>query len=207
MVLTVVLLSLSLALALLICGLAIIRHRRRVTRGGPRQRRRESTRLIVVQDSNADRLVTRPVRPLARAMARVLGDSLDRQLAAGRPPESSRLLAIRAQHLVSTAQCYALGASWEHLLTQPGHSHPGYDPHLPVCQSRVIAAEADIKGMLEVLDGPGPKAVRGVAMLRILLRRGDGPLFNRRCPVDLQTALREATTELDLSTALAEWAA
>src|ERR1700733_15192795 len=58
----------------------------------------------------------RPRRITDRALARAFGGRLDRRLAAGRSPESARLLAARAQDLVSPATRQALADDWEYVL-------------------------------------------------------------------------------------------
>src|SRR5262245_38307912 len=57
-----------------------------------------------------------PRGPRQRVLARLLGASLDRQLAAGRPPESSPLLAARARLIVSLPRRTAMAGNWRHLL-------------------------------------------------------------------------------------------
>jgi len=72
---------------------------------------------LVFADANGlGHLDSRPRRFTDRALARALSFRLDRRLAAGRSPESDRLLAARAQHLVSAATRHALADDWEHLL-------------------------------------------------------------------------------------------
>src|SRR5580692_11658824 len=63
-----------------------------------------------------DPLGLRPSGPADRVRARVFGASLDSQLAAGVPPESSRLLAARAREIVTLPCRQALARDWEHLL-------------------------------------------------------------------------------------------
>ena len=53
-----------------------------------------------------------------RWLARVRASSLDRQLAAGCPAGSSRLLALRAREIVSPAGRRELARRWEHVLDQ-----------------------------------------------------------------------------------------
>ena len=76
-----------------------------------------------------DPFVLRPCRLADRLLARVLGASLDQQLAAGCSPESTRLLAARAQSIVSLPRRTSLARSWDHLLRAArrgaGHPDPG----------------------------------------------------------------------------------
>lgn len=53
--------------------------------------------------------------------------------------------------------------------------------------------------MISVLIGGRPIDARGAAMASWLLRDGTGPLYNRRSPVDLGAAVREATRQMELA--------
>ena len=63
-----------------------------------------------------DPLVLRPYRVTDRVLARAFGASLDRQLAAGAAPETTALLAARAQDIVSLRSRRAIAGDWEHLI-------------------------------------------------------------------------------------------
>src|ERR1700727_1808026 len=63
-----------------------------------------------------DPFVIQPCRLVDRLLARAFGASLDDQLAAGCSPESSRLLAARAQDIVSLPRRASLARSWDHVL-------------------------------------------------------------------------------------------
>ena len=130
-------------------------------------------------------------------MARVLAVSLDRRLAAGHPAESTRLLATRAQTLVATEERSNLASNWEHLMdvtrTQPAR----LVRRVPVCRDRIVAAESSVRETIAALVAPGPVPARGVATVSLLLGDGTGPLYNRRSPTELVSALREATIRLD----------
>ena len=51
--------------------------------------------------------------------------------------------------------------------------------------------------MLAVLAGPLPVGARGAAMASLLLSDGTGPLHNRRSPLDLGAAVRQATRQMN----------
>jgi hypothetical protein len=159
--------------------------------------RRQPTMLLLYDRRDRRRLVLRAVGPGDRLMARLLAVSLDRRLAAGRPAESSTLLAARAQTLVAPDERRALASNWEHLLevtrTQPGRRLR----RVPVCRDRIAVAEPMIRQMILALVAPHPVPASGVAAVSRLLGDGTGPLYNRRSPTDLLSALREATRRLD----------
>jgi hypothetical protein len=168
--------------------------------------RTEPSTLILVDPHNPARFVVRPNRQSTRLLASLMATSLDRRLAAGQLPESSRLLAARAQRLVSPTMCRKLAAEWEQVVDLAHRPPMRRCPHVPVCRHRVEAAEPEVRELLSVLLAPRPAAVRGVAMVRVLLSNGAGPVFNRHCPIELRVALREATAWLDPSASLAAWA-
>ena len=157
-----------------------------------------------------------PRRPGDGALARVFGASLDASLAAGRPPESSRLLAARARDIVRLRRRRSMAGSWEHLLRVAsraqrargagpgGPGAPGAPGRLggptgavPVCADRVVAAEPAIRDLMNRLTAPLPVPARGVAMARVLLTDGTSPVYNRHARVALSDAVTAAAAQLD----------
>jgi hypothetical protein len=128
--------------------------------------------------------------------ARLLGASLDRHLADGRAPESSRLLAARAQLLTSPTKRRRLAEHWLALLAEAREPVTLIDPRVPVVGERIIAARTQIHELVDALLAPMPTS-RGVAMANTLLSDGSGPIFNRNCPADLASTLREVVARLD----------
>jgi hypothetical protein len=57
--------------------------------------------------------------------------------------------------------------------------------------------EPDLREMLTTLAVPLPASARGVAMARILLTDGTGPLFNPHSSTNLRNAIRGVTAQLD----------
>ena len=135
-----------------------------------------------------------PVSAADRVLARVFGASLDRQLAAGHPAEADRLLAARAQHIVSLPRRRALARDWEHLLDVARRAPA---PAVPLCRDRIAAAEPSIRELVACLRVPLPVPARGVAAATVLLTDATGPLYHRRSRADLDGLLREAIAQLD----------
>ena len=92
-----------------------------------------------------DPLVLRPCRAADRLLARMFGASLDRQLAAGRPPETSPLLAARAQDIVWLSRRRAVARDWEHLLEAARSTRRTRSPAVPVRSAAISAAEPAIR--------------------------------------------------------------
>ena len=148
----------------------------------------------------SDPFIMQPRRFGDGVLARVFGASLDAALAAGRPPESSRLLAARARDLVSPRRRTSLAGSWEHLLLVARRARQGRHSGraaVPVCADRILAAEPAIRDLMNLLAAPLPVPARGVAMARVLLTDAISPVYNRRAGVALTNALQAAATQLD----------
>ena len=141
--------------------------------------------------------VARPGGPWDRFVASMLASSLDRKLAAGQLPRSSAALAIRAQQIVSPTARRELIRNWIHVLNLARRSPVPISSRGPLCRGAVAAAEREVREMICVLAGGLPIAPRGAALARWLLIDGTGPLHNLGCPLDLSTAVREATRQMD----------
>jgi hypothetical protein len=144
-----------------------------------------------------DPLAVRRSRPTDRLLARLFGASLDRQLAAGRAPESSARLAARAQHIVAIRTRRRLARNWENLLRRARRAHGAYNPAIPVRSDRIVAAEPDVHELVRCLTAPLPVPARGVAMATTLLTDALSPVYNPRSGDSLPAALEAAIAELD----------
>ena len=132
--------------------------------------------------------------------AKLLGVSLDDKLAEGHAPDTSPLLAARAQLLVSLTKRRALAENWLDLLIQVRRPFSPLDPRVPIVRGRIIGAQAQVEALAEALLAPMP-TWRGVAMASSLLSDGSGPIYNRACSVDLASMLCEIIAHLDPVTA------
>ena len=120
-----------------------------------------------------DPLVLRPCRLADRLLARVLGASLDHQLAAGCSPESNRLLAARAQDIVSLPRRTSLARSWDHLLRVARRAPALRTRAVPLNAAAILAAEPAIRELMERLTAPLPVTAQGVAAATIPLTDAD----------------------------------
>jgi len=159
-------------------------------------------RLIVHDSRGSGRLVGRPFGGLDRTLARARALSLDRDLAAGRPPEASRMLAARARDLVALRTRHLLAADWEHLLRVARRPARPHTPLAAICRGRVAAAEPDIRELVTRLRAALPVAARGVATASTLLGDGAGPLYNKGSRRDLSADVRQAARQLDPAASL-----
>jgi len=156
-------------------------------------------RLVTVSGSlsGTRALGLQPHRIADRVASRALGAGLDGQLAAGRSPESARLLAVRAADIVRLPRREALARYWERVLRVARDPYRGPPAASPLRRERVLAAEPAIRELARLLRVPLPVGARGVAMARTLLTDGGGPLYVREAPASLDDSLRAAITWLD----------
>jgi len=134
-----------------------------------------------------------------RMQARVHAESLDRALAAGVPPESDALLALRAQRLARARTRETLARTLERLLraSQTDGDHRTR-PSMAVLP-RIACARADLETLIERLRAPAPLSARGVADTCLLLRDGSGPIYRYESTADLGALVRRIAAELDPS--------
>jgi hypothetical protein len=130
-------------------------------------------------------------------LAHVFGASLDSQLATGTEPEATPLLAARAQDIVSLPRRRALARDWEHLITAAHRSSGTRPPAVPIQAAQIAAAEPAIRDLISRLTTPLPVTAQGVAMASVLLTDATGPVYRRRGPVTLGTAIAAAIAQLD----------
>jgi hypothetical protein len=142
-------------------------------------------------------LVLRPFRLADRVLARVFGASLDRQLAAGRPPEATALLAARAQFIVSVRSRRAVAANWEHLLRVARRAPAPRPPAAPLRVTEISAAEPAVRVLIERLQTPLPVTAQGAALARLPLTDAVGPVYSQGSATTLEQLLRTAITQLD----------
>lgn len=179
------------------CGISAASDTRRRAAWRPRH-----DTLLLVDEPVSGQLGWRPRRIRDRALARAFGFQLDRRLAAGRSPESDRLLAARAQYLVSPATRQELADDWEYLLDVVKHAPAPTLGRMALRRDRVTAAEPEVRQIAACLRTPLPVAAAGVAAASVLLADGAGPLHNPHAQLALRDALRQVITQLDPSAAL-----
>jgi hypothetical protein len=155
--------------------------------------RRDGRHTIVLGDP----LVLRPVRLADRLLARAHGASLDQQLAAGCPPESSRLLAARARDIVALPHRASVAGSWVHLLRAARRSPTSRTPAVPLNVGAILAAEPAITELISRLTAPLPVTAQGVAAATMPLTNATSPVYGRRGAEALASVLDAAIGLLD----------
>lgn len=179
------------------CGISVAEDAYRRMARHPRR-----STLVFAGGQGWRQFVWRSCRLTDRALARTFGAQFDRQLAAGRSPESARLLAARAQDLVSPASRRELADNWEHLLDWAKQAPAPTMGRMALNRDRIVAAEPEVREIAACLRTPLPVAATGVAAASVLLTDGAGPVYNRRARPGLRDALRLTIAELDPSVSL-----
>jgi hypothetical protein len=168
----------------------------------PGRRGAETASLLLIDPRHPHGLTARANRRWVRTVVSLLGSTLDAQLAQGRPPESNRLLAARAQILVSPTGRRALVQDWANLLERAGEAPLPRSPRVSLNRSAIARSEGKIREMLALLARPLPISARGAAASSMLLSDGTGPLYRHHGPSDLGRSLTEVMARLDPSSSL-----
>jgi hypothetical protein len=166
-----------------------------------------SCSVLITDRNEPGSLASGSYGPALRWWSHVQGFILDRRLATGHLPEDSRLLAARSVWLVSPSTRWSIAENWLDLLQAARRPAAPRDPRVSLCRDDIVRADRELRAMLDALVISLPVPVRGVAMANRLLCDGAGPLYNYRCPDDLQTTLREVARQLDPEVLLAGSAA
>jgi hypothetical protein len=124
-----------------------------------------------------------------RISAYLRADSLDRLLAQGVPPEADPVLFLHARRLASPRTRRQLARSVRRVLDN--HEQPPLTAAPPrSARRRVHAARQLLVELADVLDSARPVQTHGVALTRVLLVDGCGPLYRADSPRDLVVELR-----------------
>jgi hypothetical protein len=135
--------------------------------------------MVLVEDA-AGRVGPMRVRAWDRVRARLRAARLDAALAAGASPDASVELSLRARALTSTASRQAFARALLTLITRAIEPPAVVPLRVPARRARVLDASWQLERLEQSLLGRGPVSVRGVALTKVLLSQGDGPLYGRR---------------------------
>ena len=128
---------------------------------------------------------------LERVESHLLGDRLDRSLADGVGPECDVLLALRAPRIACATSRRELARSLQRLIDASQQSSHTLSPAASMAVlCRVSAARSEFESLVEHLLAPAPVSAHGVALIRLLLREGGGPLYRYESRADLAAMVR-----------------
>jgi len=156
---------------------------------------------VVVQVDADGGVYAQAVSVRQRVAAHLSGERLDRALAAGDPPESSVLLAWRAQELTATSTRQVLASSVRRILHAAAEPPPRWHAYGPVARwDHIGAVRRELEQLVVQLLAPAPVSARGVAQVRLLLTDGTGPLYRPRSGSQLRRSVLAAVAALEPST-------
>jgi hypothetical protein len=153
------------------------------------------TTLLLSDDYNSVRCCQSS--PRMRLAARLRAPYLDAALAAGASPDSSAPLSLRAHALVSAKDRRKLSRELLHILHKAEQSQSPFDPTVPICRRKILKARDLFRELADRLQDRDPVTTRGVAQVRVLLRDGSGPLYERPFADDLRDPLQAAIAALN----------
>jgi hypothetical protein len=118
------------------------------------------------------------LRPFLRLRVLVHRDRLDRLIAEGRDPTTDPRLSLRAAQLGRPALRATLARSLLNAVRIVDNSAMSRfpSPHIPVDAASVRACSPELSDLARVLTDVNP-GVRGVAIARVLITDGAGPLY------------------------------
>jgi hypothetical protein len=136
---------------------------------------------------------------LAAAGAHLRAPWIDKQLAAGALPWSSRVLAARSVQLTSDRRRRALARALERLVKHSERaSAPFRGAAIQPCREQVRRALPLILAIASSLRSGRPIDARGVAQLLELLTDGTGPCYAYVGPDALATELQSVSDRLEV---------
>lgn len=164
-------------------------------RTSPRGRASEQLELTLVDHPDRG-LILHRVNAWDRIRARLQAPALDRALARGADPESGVALSLHACRLIAPETRRQLAHS---LRTAAALSETPIRRGVPVRAYglHVFLARRHVCALADRLEQPDPVDLRGVALVRVLLTDGGGPLHHNRGADRLIAAAREALAALE----------
>lgn len=138
-------------------------------------------------------LVLRRVTLADRALARLRAAALDREIAAGVPAERDVALALHARRLIAPRTRRQLARSLRRVIALPqrpsARGLPVQCPHISECRTDLLALAVRLERTRAV-------EARGVALARLLLTDGAGPLHFDQGAERLRSAAHAAAAAL-----------
>jgi hypothetical protein len=134
-----------------------------------------------------------------RVRALVHSRALDRQLAGGADPGTSRELARRAQKITSRSYRRMLANSLDAAVSHAEGRQPRFSAVPPMATREIRASRAALLELARSLRSDGAVSAEGVALAQDLVTDGSGPLFMTTEHDALWRAARRATEALRLT--------
>jgi hypothetical protein len=124
--------------------------------------------------------------------------ALDRQIAAGRPYESTPALALRSRQLTDARTRQQIARSLRGIVDYADYRRSHRIISASVVEPAAVRrARHPILGLAERLEGAAQVNAAGVARAQVLLTDGLSPLYNRNCPRTATQAIYEVQDALE----------
>jgi hypothetical protein len=159
------------------------------------------TTLVLTDRRNPGCVIVARSRAMAHLRARVCARQLDRELAQGISPDSRAVLSMRAHDLIGLRTRSMLAQSIRRLLDDAAHPVGPMHFTVPICRSKVWRCRDALEEVANRLAGGEPLDARGVALVRLLLSDGAGPLYDHPSANDLAPALERVLDALGVHAA------
>ncbi|HLY36211.1 MAG TPA: hypothetical protein VKU35_05835 [Candidatus Limnocylindria bacterium] len=153
--------------------------------------------LLLAESEDTIVLSVRRLRLRDRLSARFQTWRLDGLLARGASPDSTPALSLRARTLVGQRTRVEVARALRRVQRDARRGHGPLDPTIPICRARVLECQEQVDELVERLTQPGPVQARGVALARLLVVDGSGPLYARP-GVSLERTIEAAIQALAL---------
>jgi len=153
--------------------------------------------LLLTDPENPSCVVLERTRMRTRVWAHVRSHDLDRALASGLSPDFSAALSLRAHTLIGARARAVLARSLRNLVQDAQRPLQPLSLGVPICRRKILGSRNTLEQLAERLASREPLDVAGVAKVRLLLRDGCGPVYDRPGGDDLEPALREALEALE----------
>ena len=122
---------------------------------------------------------------------------LDRRLAEGVDPATSRELTLRARQITRESYRHSLASSFEEVLASADRPSPRLSSAVPPARREVRAARAALLDLCRALREDAVVEPAGIALAQQLLTDGTGPLYIESHNDALWHAVRRAVAALD----------
>ena len=155
------------------------------------------TILILTEHPDSGYVISRRSSRRERLATRLRAWQLDTAIANGANPDSTAVLSLRANRLISRPARRRVSRSIRRLLQQSRRPPRPIHEGAPVCWRQVFRTRPLLEELAARLAGSGPVDARGVAQVHLFLTDGTSPLFGHPRAEELEAVLQAALDALE----------
>jgi hypothetical protein len=145
---------------------------------------------VLVRDGAGIRLHAANIHE--RVRARWHAHDSDRAFVAGVSPDDSVVLALHARRILRPRSRAALAGTLRRIVRSAQNGPAGRVAAAPISRPQVRGAVGELVELADRLDRAGPIGPQSVAMARVVLSEGSGPLFRHGGDQSLRQCLQHA---------------